>query len=336
MPSTVASTTPAVSARAQHPARGVDVSVLVPAKDEAENLPLFMEQAALAFGAHGATSYEVVVIDDGSTDRTAQVLRELERQYSFLRVATHRSQRGIADALRTGYLQSRGRIMVFYPADLQFRPEDIPRLVAPILANEADMVTGFKQGHYDKQFVSGIYNGLSRRLFNVNVKDLNSVKAYRREIMDALPVRPDWHRYMIVIAAANGFTVTEIPVPLYPRHAGKSKFATWRRIPVGVLDMLAVWFELRFGKKPLLLFGMLGVALFATGALAGLIAVIVLIATNVGQRWVWTLIQTCLVLGSVFFATGLLGEQIAGQRAELREVRRRLDELSSERGESLD
>ena len=336
MPSTVASTTPAVSARAQHPARGVDVSVLVPAKDEAENLPLFMEQAALAFGADGATSYEVVVIDDGSTDRTAQVLRELERQYSFLRVATHRSQRGIADALRTGYLQSWGRIMVFYPADLQFRPEDIPRLVAPILANEADMVTGFKQGHYDKQFVSGIYNGLSRRLFNVNVKDLNSVKAYRREIMDALPVRPDWHRYMIVIAAANGFTVTEIPVPLYPRHAGKSKFATWRRIPVGVLDMLAVWFELRFGKKPLLLFGMLGVALFATGALAGLIAVIVLIATNVGQRWVWTLIQTCLVLGSVFFATGLLGEQIAGQRAELREVRRRLDELSSERGESLD
>ncbi|MGH7678152.1 MAG: glycosyltransferase [Gemmatimonadaceae bacterium] len=312
------------------------MSVLVPAKDEAENLPLFMEQAALAFGADVATSYEVVVIDDGSADRTAQVLRELERQYSFLRVATHRSQRGIADALRTGYLQSRGRVMVFYPADLQFKPEDIPRLVAPILANEADMVTGFKQGHYDKQFVSGIYNGLSRRLFNVNVKDLNSVKAYRREIMDALPVRPDRHRYMIVLAAANGFTVTEIPVPLYPRHAGKSKFATWRRIPVGVLDMLAVWFELRFGKKPLLLFGMLGVALFATGALAGLIAVIVLIATNVGQRWVWTLIQTCLVLGSVFFATGLLGEQIAGQRAELREVRRRLDELSSARGESLD
>jgi len=255
------------------------------------------------------------------------VLRDLEGKYSFLRVARHRSQRGIADALRTGYLQSRGRVLVFYPADLQFKPEDIPRLVAPILADEADMVTGFKQGEYDKQFVSGIYNRLSRRLFNVNVKDLNSVKAYRREIMDGLPVRPDWHRYMIVIAAAQGFSVTEIPVPLYPRHAGKSKFATWHRIPIGVLDMLAVWFELRFGKKPLLLFGMLGAALFGIGALAGIGALIVLFATGVGQRWAWTLIQTCLVLGSIFFATGLLGEQIAGQRAELREVRRRLDEM---------
>jgi len=312
--------------------RGVDVSVLVPAKDEAENLPLFMEQAAHAFALDTSTRYEVVVIDDGSIDQTARVLRELEGQYDFVRIARHRSQRGIADALRTGYLASRGRILVFYPADLQFKPEDIPRLVAPIIADEdIDMVTGFKQGAYDKQFVSGIYNRLSRTLFDVQVKDLNSVKAYRREVMDALPVRPDWHRYMIVLAAAQGFTVTEIPVPLYPRHAGTSKFATWRRIPIGVLDMLAVWFELRFGKKPLLLFGMMGAGLFALGALAGIIALIVLAATGVGIRPVWTLIQTCLFLGSVFFATGLLGEQVAGQRAELREVRRRLDELSADR-----
>jgi glycosyltransferase involved in cell wall biosynthesis len=311
--------------------RSVDVSVLVPAKDEAENLPLFMEQAAVAFGGDARTRYEVVVIDDGSVDDTARVLRELESEYSFLRVATHRSQRGIADALRTGYLQASGDVLVFYPADLQFKPEDIPRLVAPIIADEADMVTGFKEGHYDKQFVSGIYNGLSRRLFNVQVRDLNSVKAYRREIMDAIPARPDWHRYMVVIAAAHGFSITEVPVPLYPRHAGKSKFATWRRIPIGLLDMLAVWFELRFAKKPLLLFGMMGAALFGAGALAGFVALGVLFSTGVGVRWAWTLIQTCLVLGSIFFTAGLLGEQIAGQRAEVREVRRRLDELSAER-----
>ena len=309
----------------------VDVSVLVPAKDEAENLPLFMEQAAVAFAGDGRTRYEVVVVDDGSTDATAAVLRDLEQRYDFLRVATHRSQRGIADALRTGYLQSRGRVLVFYPADLQFKPEDIPRLVAPILADDVDMVTGFKLGDYDKKFVSDIYNRLSRALFDVRVRDLNSVKAYRREIMDALPARPDWHRYMVVIAAAQGFTIGEVPVPLYPRHAGKSKFASWRRIPGGVLDMLAVWFELRFGKKPLLLFGMMGVSLFAIGALAGLAAVIVLVTTGFGVRWVWTLIQTCLILGSIFFATGLLGEQVAGQRAELREVRRRLEELSAGR-----
>jgi hypothetical protein len=161
----------------------------------------------------------------------------------------------------------------------------------------------------------------------VKVRDLNSVKAYRREIMDALPVRPDWHRYMVVIAAAQGFTIAEVPVPLYPRHAGKSKFASWRRIPIGVLDMLAVWFELQFGQKPLLAFGMLGAALFAIGTLAGLLALVVLAATGFGVRWVWTLVQTCLILGGLFFATGLLGEQIAGQRAEMRDLRRRLDEV---------
>ena len=82
-------------------------------------------------------------------------------------------------------------------------------------------MTGTKQGKYEKAFVSGVYNRLCRALFGVAVTDLNSVKAYRREIMDALPMRPDWHRYMIVLAAAQGFTVAEVPVPLYPRHAGQ-------------------------------------------------------------------------------------------------------------------
>ena len=315
------------------PVDSIDVSVLVPAKDEAENLPLFMEQAAATFAAT-PHRYEVVVIDDGSTDATTAVLASLMERYSFLRVARHRSQRGIAEALRTGYLHAAGNVLVFYPADLQFKPEDIPRLVAPVLADEADMVTGFKQGEYDKAFVSGIYNRLSRWLFNVKVKDLNSVKAYRREIMEGLPSRPDWHRYMIVIAAAQGYTVTEIPVPLYPRHAGKSKFATWRRIPIGALDMLSVWFELRFAKKPLLLFGMLGAALFALATLAGLIISALTIFTDDfggAVRPVWTLITTCLILGSIFFATGTLGEQVAGQRAEMRELRRQLDELRASR-----
>jgi glycosyltransferase involved in cell wall biosynthesis len=311
-------------------ASDVDVSVLVPAKDESENLPLFMKLAADAFATSPHVRYEVVVIDDGSVDESWRVLQALAGQYPFLRIVRHRARRGIADALRTGYLNSSGRVLVFYPADLQFMPADIPRLVAPILDDAADMVTGFKEGKYEKAFVSGIYNGLSRRLFDVPVKDLNSVKAYRREIMDALPVRPDWHRYMIVIAAAQGFTVTEIPVALYPRNAGVSKFGL-SRIPIGVLDMLSVWFELRFGKKPLLLFGMLGAGLFAVGLLAGIGALIALAVDNVGYRWVWTLVQTCLILGSVLFATGLLGEQIAGQRAEVRELRRQLDEVRATR-----
>lgn len=303
-----------------------DVSVLVPAKDEAENLPLFMELAAETFAASPHT-YEVIVIDDGSVDDTWDVLQELQTRYPFLRAVRHRSRRGIADALRTGYLNARGDVLVFYPADLQFKPEDIPRLVAPILAGESDMVTGFKEGKYEKAFVSKVYNRLSRALFHVPVKDLNSVKAYRREIMDALPIRPDWHRYMIVIAAAQGFSVSEVPVPLYPRHAGRSKFATWHRIPIGVLDMLSVWFELRFSQKPLLLFGMLGAVLFALSTLMGIVALV--FVRSLAVRPLWTVIQTCLILGSVFFATGLIGEQIAGQRAQLREIRRQLDELAA-------
>ena len=301
------------------------VSVLVPAKDEAENLPMFLELCdAMIRGA--AVPYEVIVVDDGSRDGTPALLTQLKAKYSWLRSEHHRAQRGIADALRTGFLAARGEILVFYPADLQFKPEDIPRLVQPILDGQSDMVTGYKQGHYEKAFVSRIYNGLSRSLFDVPVRDLNNVKAYRREIMADQPARPDWHRYMIVLAHAQGYSVSEIPVPLYPRVAGRSKFGL-SRIPIGVLDMLAVWFELRFGQKPLLAFGMLGAGLFAIGVLSGIAALGVLVFQGVGLRWIWTLIQTCLLLGSIFFATGLLGEQIAVTRAEQRELRRRLDAL---------
>ena len=307
----------------------VDVSVLVPAKDEADNLPLFMEQAEAAFAGSGAR-FEVIVVDDGSVDGTWRVLQELADRYAFLRPVRHRTRRGIADALRTGYLHARGGVLVFYPADLQYRPEDIPRIVDPILQGNADMVTGYKVGQYEKALVSNIYNWLSRRLFDVRVRDLNSVKAYRREIMDVLPLRPDWHRYMIVMAAAEGFTVAEVPVPLYPRHAGHSKFGI-SRIPVGVLDMLSVWFELRFGKKPLLLFGMVGALLFAVGVLTGVLAVLWRIFAGTGFRPLLNLIEVCLILGSVFFATGLLGEQVAVQRAELRELRRQVEALRARR-----
>jgi hypothetical protein len=115
-----------------------------------------------------------------------------------------------------------------------------------------------------------------------------------------------------------------VPIPLYPRHSGRSKFGL-SRIPVGVLDMLAVWFELRFGQKPLLAFGMAGAAIFLVGLLAGLVALGVLVVSGVGIRAVWTVIQTCLVLGAMFFSTGILGEQIAQQRAEMREIRRELE-----------
>jgi glycosyltransferase involved in cell wall biosynthesis len=303
--------------------RRSSVSVLIPAYNEAENLPLLAELAAEMEQKNRHLDVEFVIIDDGSTDDTQAILTDLQATYPFLRSARHRSKRGIAEALRTGFEHSRGEILVFYPADLQYRPEDIPSLVAPIVNGTADVVAGYKQGKYEKAFVSGVYNRLSRALFAIPVRDLNSVKAYRREVMASIPARPEWHRYMVAIAAADGFTLAEVPVPLYPRHAGKSKFGL-RRIPVGVLDMLAVWFELRFAKKPLLLFGMLGATLFILGVLLGVAAVAWRIIVGEGWRPIIDLVGACVIVGTILFCAGLVGEQIAGLRAEVGELRRRI------------
>jgi glycosyltransferase involved in cell wall biosynthesis len=307
------------------PAETLDVSVLVPAKDEAPNLPEFVRQCDEALRPAGF-SFEVVIVDDGSRDESARVLRDLARTHPFLRVVTHRRQRGIADALRSAGEVARGDIFVFYPADLQYRPADIPGLVAPILAGRADIVTGTKQGKYEKAFVSSVYNTLCRWLFGVRVTDLNSVKAYRREVMLNVPMRPDWHRYMVVIAAADGFRLDSLPVPLYPRQAGVSKFG-WKRIPVGVLDLVSVWFQLRFGRKPMLFFGIAGAALFIVGFLAGVIALVLRFGYGIGFRPLLNLVEVMVISGIVLFGFGLMGELIAGMQEELREVARGLSRL---------
>jgi glycosyltransferase involved in cell wall biosynthesis len=306
-------------------AETLDVSVLVPAKDEAANLPEFLRLCAEAMGPAGFT-FEVVIVNDGSRDDSGRVLGELERTYPFLRVVTHRRQRGIADALRSAGDVARGDIFVFYPADLQYLPEDIPRLVAPVLEGRADIVTGTKQGKYEKAFVSGVYNTLCRWLFGVQVTDLNSVKAYRREVMQGVPLRPDWHRYMVVIAAADGFRLDSLPVPLYPRRAGVSKFG-WRRIPVGLFDLMSVWFQLRFGRKPMLFFGVAGATLFVIGLLAGIAALVLRYGYGIGLRPLLNLVETMVISGIVLFGFGLLGEMVAGLQEETRAIARGLDRL---------
>lgn len=300
----------------------VDVSVLVPAKDEAENLPDFIRLCAEALGPAGF-SFEVVVVDDGSRDATPAVLRELASKYPFVRPVSHRRQQGIAEALRSAGEVAQGDIFVFYPADLQYLPEDIPRLVAPVLAGQADIVTGTKQGKYEKAFVSGVYNRLCRWLFGVRVQDLNSVKAYRREVMAGVPLRPDWHRYMVVIAAVDGFRLTSVPVPLHPRRAGVSKF-DWTRIPVGVFDLLSVWFQLKFGRKPMLFFGVLGAVLFLIGLAAGIVALVLRFGYGIGFRPLLNLVETMVISGIALFGFGFVGELIAGMREENRELARYL------------
>jgi glycosyltransferase involved in cell wall biosynthesis len=310
-------------------ARPPAVSVLVPAKDEAENLPEFLRLAQASLGSAGFT-FEVVVVNDGSRDASAEVLAGLEAHYPFLRVVTHRRQRGIADALRSASEVAQGEVLVFYPADLQYLPEDIPGLVQPILDGRTDVVTGTKQGAYEKAFVSGIYNRLCRALFGVNVTDLNSVKAFRREIMDLQPLRPDWHRYLVVIAAVEGFRIESRPVPLYPRRAGTSKFG-WKRIPVGVVDLVSVWFQLSFGRKPMLFFGLAGAALFLVGFLAGIVALVLRFGYGIGFRPLLNLVETMVICGVVLFGFGFVGEMIAGLREENRTLARALERLQSPR-----
>ena len=156
------------------------------------------------------------------------------------------------------------------------------------------------------------------------------VKAFRRDVLLVQPLRPDFHRYMVVIAAADGFRLTSTPVPLYPRNAGVSKF-TWRRIPVGVLDLLSVWFQLRFGRKPMLFFGIAGAVLFLIGSVAGLVALVLrygyllgFASLHTGFRPLLTLVEMMVVSGFVLFGFGFIGEMLAGVREDQRELLRRL------------
>jgi glycosyltransferase involved in cell wall biosynthesis len=306
-------------------ARGAlaEVSLLVPAKDEADNLPEFVRQCAEALGPE-PYACEVVIVNDGSDDDSAAVLARLQDEHSFLRVVTHRARQGIADALRSAADVASGRIFVFYPADLQFLPSEIPGLVAPIRAGEADIVTGAKQGQYEKAFVSGVYNTLCRWLFGIRVTDLNAVKAYRREVAAVVPRRPDWHRFIVVIGAADGFRVVERPVTLLPRRAGRSKFGLGR-IPVGILDLLSVWFQLRFGRKPLLFFGLSGGILFVLGFLVGVLALILRFGYGYGFRPLLNLVIVLVVSGIALFGFGFVGEMIAGLREEVRGLTRALE-----------
>jgi glycosyltransferase involved in cell wall biosynthesis len=311
------------------PGTPVEVSVLVPAKDEAENLPELVRLCGAAFEPL-PYACELVVVNDGSQDATAAVLAGLGAKYPFLHVVTHRRQRGIADALRSAGDVARGRIFVFYPADLQFLPAEIPALVEPIRAGEAEVVTGAKQGVYEKAFVSGVYNRLCRWLFGIPVTDLNAVKAYRREVMDVVPARPDWHRFMVVVAAAEGFRLAERPVTLHARRAGKSKFGIGR-IPVGVFDLVSVWFQLRFGRKPMLFFGLWGALLVAAGGLVGIVAFVLRFGFAQGFRPLLYAVMLLVISGIVLFGVGFLGETVAGTREEVRALARAVALLRQER-----
>ncbi len=299
----------------------VEISIIVPALNEAENIPLLVE-ATRDMMQDSGLACELIIVDDGSRDNTYDVARSLQKKHRFVKIVRHMRNRGITDALLSGFEHAAGSIYVFYPADLQYDPKEIPGLVEP-LRHGADIVTGWKTGQYEKKFVSSVYNALSRWLFKVPVHDLNSVKAFKREVAETLPIRRDWHRYMVVIAAQEGYHLEEVRMTLHRRRHGRSKFGFWR-IPVGVLDLVAVKLGTTFGSKPMLLFGSLGTLSIGAGLITGLIALYLRIVHGIGFRPLLYLVILLVLAGLSLFALGFLGEAIASVSERLARVEKEI------------
>lgn len=298
------------------------LSVVVPAYDEADNMPELFAELAETFRSYELDA-EVVLVDDGSTDGTLQAAHAGARaaRLDAVTLLRHTRTRGKTEALLTAAEAARGRILVLFDADLQHSTEEIPRFVEKIESG-FDVVSGRKIGRYEKRAVSGTYNWLCRRLFGVPAHDLNAMKAFRRKVLHDVHLRSDWHRYLVVLAHARGYRVGEIDIALLPRRHGVSKYVGSRRILVGVLDLLAVWFQLTFSRKPMVFFGLTGLLLLLLGGLTGLIALYLRFGLAQGYRPLLTLVLLLVVVGLLLFAIGFLAELIASLRAEVDELRR--------------
>jgi glycosyltransferase involved in cell wall biosynthesis len=302
-----------------------DFAVIVPAYNEAENMADLMKEMRAMFERYGLSG-ELLLVDDGSTDGTAARAVAEAAGWDRLRVVRHRRNFGKTEAMVTAAQASLARWFILYDADLQHSVDEIPRFLAK-LDEGWDIVTGRKIGRYDKRVVSGIYNRLSRRVFKVPVSDINSMKAFRREVLESVRLRHDWHRFFVVLAFAQGFTLTEIDIELLPRRHGQPKYAGRGRILVGLLDLISVAFFLFFARKPLIMFGLSGLVLASLGVVVGLVTIVARVlhwVSPIGYRPLLYLVILLEVLGFVLFGFGFLGELVAQVRAEVDVLQRRL------------
>nr|MDQ3389666.1 glycosyltransferase family 2 protein [Gemmatimonadota bacterium] len=238
----------------------------------------------------------------------------------------HRRNQGKTEAMVTGALAAESEYLVLFDAALQHSTEEIPRFLAELAKTGCDIVCGRKVGSYEKAAVSGIYNRLSQRLFHVPARDLNSMKAFRTEILREIPLRHDWHRFFVVLAHAEGYTVSEIDITLYPRRAGEAKYSGRGRVLVGLGDLVVVWFYLKFSAKPMQFFGGSGLILIALGVLVGAVAVVLRVAGAMppfGYRPLLSLVLLLEMVGFLLFGFGFIAELIATLRAEVDDLRRR-------------
>ncbi|MSR20664.1 MAG: glycosyltransferase [Gemmatimonadetes bacterium] len=307
-----------------------DFAVIVPAFNEAPVMHDLVRELRAAFERHGLDG-DVILVDDGSTDGTGDVAEKAANGWSRFRVIRHRTNRGKTEAMVTAADATERGTLVLFDADLQHSPDDIPRFLDK-LAEGWDIVAGRKVGSYDKRVVSSLYNRLSRTIFDVPVSDLNSMKAFRRTVLDGLLLRHDWHRFFVVLAHARGASVAEIDVELHPRRAGESKFRGPFRILVGLVDLVSVWFLLLFSRKPLLLFGGTGLALAALGVLVAFVTIYLRFVhpmigfdpyiPPMGYRPLLYLVMLLETLGFLLLGFGLVSEQVAEVRDELEAIRK--------------
>lgn len=310
------------------------VSVLVPAHNEADNVPLLIDKVGRAFAALGIQDRaELVLVDDGSSDGTADVAAAQAIIYPFLRVVRHRRNLGLTAALRTGFRTVTGDVIVFLPADLESDPEeDIPKLLGK-LDEGYDVVAGWRQGRHDgKVLASRVYNTVSRRLFHVDAHDMNWIKAFRRDVLLTMPpLRSDWHRFLLMIAAEQGYKIGEVPTNYYPRRAGRSKYGIGR-IPVSFLDVLVVKFLLTFSQAPMRFFGGLGLICLGISGITFLYLLLLYLLTQTQQRPIFFAAGGLGLAGLLLILVGFVAELIVSQGDRLAELEWRVGALMSESG----
>ncbi|MEE2880274.1 MAG: glycosyltransferase family 2 protein [Gemmatimonadota bacterium] len=290
-------------------------TLVIPAYNEAPVVKELISELRNTFDKHSLKG-EIFFVDDGSTDDTRNLVLDLTDDWHDFRVLHHRGNLGKTEAIMTAFKESTREYMIIFDADLQHSPEEIPRFLE-LLEKGSDIVTGKKVGNYQKPFVSTIYNWLSQKIFRVPVSDLNSMKAFRTEILAGMYLRHDWHRFFVVMAYHKGYSVDEINIELFPRRAGVSKYSSPLRIIPAIIDMISVWFLLIFSRKPLILFGFSGFVLIISGILVGVLAFYFRFALSSGFRPLLYLVILLETVGFLMLGFGLVAEMIAQVREEL-------------------
>ena len=293
------------------------VSFVIPAYNEEESLPKLHElvkeniEAAIAEGL--ATEYEFLFVDDGSTDKTASVIKELSKKDEHVRYILFRKNFGKSIALQTAFRNVSGNIIITMDADLQDDPVEIKNFLLKV--NEGyDMVVGWKVNRLDpmeKKLPSKLFNKVTSKSSGINLHDFDcGYKAMRREVTDSLDLYGQLHRYIPVLAYRKGFNITEIPVHHNKRQFGKSKYGMERYLQ-GLFDFLSVTFLSKFYDRPMYLFGRLGlISGFAGFAICLYMAIIWCLGQHIGTRPLLQLGILLLILAAQFISIGFIGNML--------------------------